>query len=138
MSSYADKLRDPRWQRKRLEVMQRDGWCCVECGTEDRTLTVHHDWYVGEPWDAPFAALRTLCDKCHRNFHRKADVYGWPVAWYTSRFARMLRDDVWHDDHERSSRLAIHGLCVRRIAYNRLHGELAFDNEQGRVMWDNG
>ena len=30
MSDYVEKLKDPRWQRKRLEIMQRDGFRCRE------------------------------------------------------------------------------------------------------------
>jgi len=26
MSAYSEKLKDPRWQKKRLEVFQRDGF----------------------------------------------------------------------------------------------------------------
>ena len=27
--SYSDKLKDPRWQRKRLEIFERDNWTSV-------------------------------------------------------------------------------------------------------------
>ena len=29
MSDYAHKLKDPRWQKKRLEIMDRDGFDVV-------------------------------------------------------------------------------------------------------------
>lgn len=63
--SYAEKLRDPRWQRRRLEIFQRDDWRCQSCGDRTKTLCVHHRWYEGEPWEAPDAALLTLCEECH-------------------------------------------------------------------------
>jgi hypothetical protein len=63
--SYADKLRDPRWQKRRLEIMERDGWTCLGCGDKTNTLTVHHLVYTGEPWDAPANHLETLCEECH-------------------------------------------------------------------------
>lgn len=63
--TYAEKLKDPRWQRRRLEILQRDDWKCTSCGDGTRTLHVHHHWYEGEPWDAPSAALTTLCEDCH-------------------------------------------------------------------------
>jgi hypothetical protein len=35
---YSDKLKDPRWQKKRLEVFERDGWCCQCCGDSESPL----------------------------------------------------------------------------------------------------
>jgi len=67
--SYARLLKDPRWQRRRLEVMQRDGWACQECGDTESTLHIHHAAYIGNPWDAPSSDLTTLCDDCHNAKH---------------------------------------------------------------------
>lgn len=66
-SEYSQKLRDPRWQKMRLEVMQRDNFTCQECGDKDKTLNVHHLYYSesGDPWDISPHALRTLCESCH-------------------------------------------------------------------------
>lgn len=65
--SYWEQLQDPRWQRKRLEVMERDDWTCVECGAKDVTLNVHHTYYLDgyEPWSYPTDSLKTLCKDCH-------------------------------------------------------------------------
>lgn len=65
--TYAEKLTDPRWQRKRLEIFQRDKFRCRCCGHEDRTLCVHHRWYLNgaDPWDYDNEALLTLCEDCH-------------------------------------------------------------------------
>ncbi len=30
--TYSEKLRDPRWQKKRLQIFERDGWKCRVCG----------------------------------------------------------------------------------------------------------
>lgn len=65
MTTYGEKLRDPRWQRKRLEVLSRDDWQCQRCFSRDKTLNVHHTYYDGEPWDVPLDALYTLCSECH-------------------------------------------------------------------------
>lgn len=64
-TSYAEKLRDPRWQKKRLRILERDEWTCQQCYDQESTLHVHHLWYQGEPWDAPDQALVTLCSECH-------------------------------------------------------------------------
>jgi HNH endonuclease len=65
--TYIELLRDPRWQRKRLEIFQRDGWTCQECGATDRTLNVHHRRYQRgkAPWEAEDQNLVTLCELCH-------------------------------------------------------------------------
>lgn len=65
--TYSEKLRDPRWQRVRLEVFERDGWACTSCGDTATTLHVHHKLYESEkePWEYPLDTLLTLCEPCH-------------------------------------------------------------------------
>ena len=67
--SYFEKLRDPRWQRRRLEVMQAAGFECEFCGDKDKTFNVHHKYYErgADPWDYPDAALECLCEQCHES-----------------------------------------------------------------------
>jgi 5-methylcytosine-specific restriction endonuclease McrA len=69
MKIYADKLRDPRWQKKRLEVMQLDNFTCRHCQTKTQTLNVHHINYERgkAPWEYEASALITLCEPCHRS-----------------------------------------------------------------------
>jgi hypothetical protein len=63
---YAEKLTDPRWQKKRLKVFERDEWACVYCKDTTLTLHVHHEKYEGEnPWDTDDDYLKTVCEKCH-------------------------------------------------------------------------
>ena len=62
---YSEKLRDPRWQKKRLEIMNRDEFTCQACSDSKSTLNVHHMQYHGDPWDAPNESLETLCELCH-------------------------------------------------------------------------
>ena len=67
MSDYWKKLQDPRWQKKRLEIMERDKFTCQGCFAKDKTLTVHHGYYEwgSEPWEYDDATLWTLCTDCH-------------------------------------------------------------------------
>jgi hypothetical protein len=67
MKTYAEKLRSPKWQKKRLEILDRDGWCCQSCGDKDSNLQVHHKAYKPktDPWDYPEDWLTTLCEDCH-------------------------------------------------------------------------
>ena len=65
--NYSEKLKDPRWQKLRLQVFERDGWCCQRCGNDENTLTVHHLSYLPgiEPWDYKLQNFMTLCQECH-------------------------------------------------------------------------
>lgn len=67
--SYLEKLRDPRWQKRRLQIYERDDWTCQICFDTEGTLHVHHRYYENgeEPWEADDRALVTLCEPCHRN-----------------------------------------------------------------------
>lgn len=69
--SYSDLLKDPRWQRKRLEVMQYAGFKCVRCGDKETTLNVHHIRYIHgrKPWDYDYHELECLCEPCHKREH---------------------------------------------------------------------
>lgn len=71
MSDYWKKLKDPRWQRKRLEIMERDEFCCVFCGDKNSTLNVHHKNYRkgAEPWEYDDENFMTLCEDCHEYIH---------------------------------------------------------------------
>ena len=64
---YSEKLQDPRWQKKRLEILDRDGWACRACCSKENTLHVHHIFYLPniEPWDVPNGLLITFCKDCH-------------------------------------------------------------------------
>ena len=63
---YSEKLRDPRWQKKRLEILERDNWTCRVCLGKENTLHVHHiDYFRGDPWETPANLLVTLCEECH-------------------------------------------------------------------------
>lgn len=63
--TYGEKLLNPKWQRKRLEIMRRDNFSCRLCADRDTTLNIHHLKYVGDPWDVPDEFLWTLCADCH-------------------------------------------------------------------------
>lgn len=64
-STYAKKLLDPRWQKKRLEIFNRDKFCCLMCSCDTDTLHVHHERYCKDPWDVENEDLKTLCFRCH-------------------------------------------------------------------------
>jgi len=132
--AYRQALRDPRWQRRRLEILERDGWRCMECGDGATTLHVHHRCYVRGhlPWESPDTDLETLCEACHqrehlRNFERLVDalhqidlIEPENLAWTLLQlFAYGRLDDV-----ERFSLVcAVDQMLDRLQAIYRKHGE---------------
>ena len=66
--AYGEKLKDPRWQKLRLQVFERDEWACRWCYAKKQTLAVHHLWYEteAEPWEATPESLLTVCESCHQ------------------------------------------------------------------------
>lgn len=70
-SIYAHQLRDPRWQRLRLLIFNRDFWQCKKCFDDKKTLVVHHKYYLPgiPPWAYPYDCYLTLCVDCHRLTH---------------------------------------------------------------------
>lgn len=63
--SYHKKLKDPRWQKKRLEILERDDFTCQNCGSQNETLQIHHWKYNSDPWEIEDCFLVTLCGLCH-------------------------------------------------------------------------
>lgn len=73
--NYAELLKDPRWQKKRLEVFQRANWKCENCGDSKSELHVHHTFYDGrEPWEYLESSLVCLCKCCHDDSHAEEEV----------------------------------------------------------------
>jgi len=72
-----EAYKDPRWQKRRLQIMERDGWACVACRRTDETLHVHHKAYYGMPWEVSDHDLQTLCEQCHEALgpHPKAGIW---------------------------------------------------------------
>ena len=66
--SYYELLKHPKWQEKRLKIMEEAGFECQNCGSKDDTLHVHHLYYEKDkaPWDYPEEALQCLCENCHK------------------------------------------------------------------------
>lgn len=60
------------WRNKRFEIMQRDNFSCMNCGTEPtkvrRFLNVHHIIPLSKNWNLRLkdTNLITLCKHCHK------------------------------------------------------------------------
>lgn len=85
--NYNELLRHPFWQRKRLEVFQRDDFTCRKCMAKESNLQVHHLYYINshKPWEYPNEALLTLCELCHL----KAEFHKWLLTKGQSALLRL-------------------------------------------------
>jgi hypothetical protein len=74
--SYAEQLKHPNWQRKRLEVLESADWACEQCDGRDVTLHVHHRRYVKGrmAWEYSEQELQVLCEPCHHLQHEKQEL----------------------------------------------------------------
>jgi len=91
--SYSKKLQNPNWQKKRLEILSRDNFKCISCGSTDKELHVHHRWYQfgKEIWDYPDACFETLCHECHEYIEHC-------IKDSTSDFQVMIRKTILDQD----------------------------------------
>jgi len=90
---YSELLRDPRWQKRRLEIMDRDRWSCAQCGDTESTLNVHHAYYERDlmPWEYPDYAMITLCQPCHSQWHGIMKSVSEATIHYTLEELRTLQ-----------------------------------------------
>lgn len=81
--TYYEKLKDPQWQKKRLEVMAANDFHCEICGDGENTLNVHHKEYFRglEPWEYEIGQLACICESCHQNSHDELDLLKWVCSY---------------------------------------------------------
>ena len=66
MTSYFELLKNPAWEKRRREVLDRASFECERCGARDKALHVHQGYYEKgkKPWEYPEDALTCLCEDC--------------------------------------------------------------------------
>ncbi len=66
-NDYAEQYKNPKWQKLRLKILERDNWACQKCGDDKSQLQVHHRRYVygNKVWEYHETDLITLCNECH-------------------------------------------------------------------------
>lgn len=101
MPTYFEKLRDPRWQRRRLEILSKSAFCCESCGDSDKTLHVHHKIYRKgtDPWDYSDTELTALCELCHKEDHRARSALSEALidcclVWQVTGYALAINAEV--------------------------------------------
>lgn len=99
--TFMEQRRDPRWQKKRLLIMERDHFKCRSCESDAKTLNVHHRYYVKnrEVWDYPDFSLVTLCENCHSTAHpfREDDEESTISAWEDALDVLTAGEPEWQD-----------------------------------------
>lgn len=72
---FFEQYKHPKWQEKRLLVLQSKNFKCQECGKKDQELHVHHPYYLKDTmvWDYPDDVLKCLCKTCHEKVHALDD-----------------------------------------------------------------
>ena len=73
--TYSDKLRDPRWQQKRLKLLEATEWKCQSCESGTTNLQVHHQYYLRntDPWDYEDDCYKVLCENCHEIYQKSME-----------------------------------------------------------------
>lgn len=94
---YSDQLKHPKWQKKRLEILNRDNFTCKACGNIEQTLHVHHFKYQSghKAWEYPDSNFITLCADCHleeEQFIKNEHVGFIKISRYTDFSIRRM----WH------------------------------------------
>jgi hypothetical protein len=156
--AYWELLRDPRWQKKRLEALNRAEFACQWCEAADVTLNVHHTYYArgAAPWDYPDGAYLVLCENCHQYNHdlrgqmeRDLAVLTWDgpsdtervagyVAAVVARDASIFGHDDWPVRFRDSGAMAgvadFFGLTVQQLEAVRGESEGGVYSVEFRVL----
>jgi len=70
--NYIDQIKSGNWQRKRLEIFQRDKFQCRVCG-EETNIQVHHLYYIPNMsiWEYDNEAMVTVCKYHHELLNKE-------------------------------------------------------------------
>lgn len=90
-AQYQEWLNSPLWQKRRLQILERDNYRCTWCSDKDHQLHVHHKYYLDDryPWEYEDDALVTVCDCCHKKYHF--------MDWMMKKAYDKLKDEIGKD-----------------------------------------
>lgn len=76
--TYKEQLAHPKWQKKRLQIFERDNYICQYCLDTETQLQVHHKYYDLQKmaWEYPNHAYITICKDCHEAITEHISEYG--------------------------------------------------------------
>ena len=90
---YSEQLAHPKWQRKRLEILERDNFTCTLCGDTETTLHIHHEKYGKFAWSVNNKYLKTRCSHCHslEEYYKKIH------PGYTEKIIKVSKRDSFNN-----------------------------------------
>lgn len=106
--TYAEQLKHPKWQKRRLEKMAAADFRCEECESDDATLHIHHRRYIKgrKVWEYSDDLLRCLCDECHGRTHQALEALSDVMStlsmdeiFYLVGYAKSLNFGAWGVAH---------------------------------------
>jgi hypothetical protein len=121
--NYYELLKHPKWQKKRLEVLEAANFECTSCGSKEKTLHVHHRYYEKglKPWEYPDHSLLCLCEDCHIRYQEQKERLKFVIKFLDFAdieqligFAKGLISQEYPDwDMDLSSWEEAHGVALR-------------------------
>lgn len=102
--TYKERLKDPRWQKKKNHILELDGYTCQYCGAKDKPLHVHHTFYTEgkAPWEYLDEDLVTLCEDCHGKVHTgeiSENELGWCMVAAISHRNLRVEEETFLKEH---------------------------------------
>lgn len=75
--TYAQKLKDPRWDARRRQRISNAQGFCHSCRMGNKKLQIHHNFYdfSRDPWEYEDHELKCLCESCHERFHEQLTIF---------------------------------------------------------------
>ena len=82
MKDYKSQYLHPKWQKRRLEMLESADYQCQSCEDTEKTLHVHHKRYIKgrDVWDYADDDLEVLCVDCHKHEHWQKDELNKMIA----------------------------------------------------------
>lgn len=135
--SYNEQIKSPHWQKRRLQILQRDNFTCQICGSTEKTLHVHHLCYRKDAkiWDYPDNTLITLCEDCHRMEHEMQSendysvtnlIHDLLISGFTNFELVSILYKIAHESFANNNQLIIDDLLNRKITI-MLDGNCDYD-----------
>ena len=93
---YRQQIKDPRWQKLRLKIFERDGFTCQRCYSTKKNLQVHHLIYIQGKmiWQYKMSELITLCEDCHKHESENLNE-ACKLLNYNVRTSGLLSDEIY-------------------------------------------
>lgn len=93
--NYSDQLKSPKWQKKRLDILNLRGFKCEKCNCEENQLHVHHRFYLKnrKAWEYDNDVFQVLCYICHENEHKKEEPKKFDLYDYIYEQLNNIKDD---------------------------------------------